>query len=116
MKTWMLVLVLLLVAAAAALGWQWVADDPGYVLIRVRGTSIETSLVVALAALLLVWAVISLGWRLLRWPLRAWNRVQDKRARENLANGLAAFAEGRNAHAERLLMKASGLRPMYPAI
>ena len=107
MKTWILVLVLLLVAAAAALGWQWVADDPGYVLIRVRGTSIETSLVVALAALLLVWAVISLGWRLLRWPLRAWNRVQDKRARENLANGLAAFAEGRNAHAERLLMKAS---------
>lgn len=107
MKTWILVLVLLLVAAAAAFGWQWVDDDPGYVLIRVRGTSIETTLVFALAVVLLGWAVVSFSWRLLRWPLRAWNRVQDKRARENLANGLAAFAEGRNAHAERLLAKAS---------
>ena len=58
-------------------------------------------------ALLLTWAILSILWRLLRWPARAWIRSQRKRARENLANGLAAFAEGRYLLAERLLTKAA---------
>ena len=107
MKLWIGILSLLLVAAAAAFGWQWVVEDPGYVLVRLRGTSIETSLVFSVVVLLVVWAFIGLGWRLLRWPARAWIRSQRKRARENLANGLAAFAEGRYLQAERLLAKAA---------
>ena len=107
MRVWIGILFLLVVAAGAAFGWQWVVEDPGYVLIRMRGTSIETTLVFSVIAVLLGWAVFSLVWRLLRWPARAWIRTQRKRARENLANGMAAFAEGRYQQAERLLAKAA---------
>lgn len=107
MKIWITILLVLAVAVAAAFGWQWVVEDPGYVLIRLRGTSIETSLVFIVVALMLAWGVFSIIWRLLRWPARAWIRSQRKRARENLANGLAAFAEGRYLQAERLLSKAT---------
>ena len=107
MRIWIGILLLLLLAAAAAFGWQWVVEDPGYVLVRLRGTSIETSLVFAAVALLLAWGLLSIAWRLLRWPARAWVRAQRRRARENLASGLAAFAEGRYLHAERCLAKAT---------
>ena len=107
MKTWIGILALLLVAAAAAFGWQWLVEDPGYVLVRLRGTTLETSLVFSVLALLVTWGVLSLTWRLLRWPLRAWIRTQRKRARENLAGGLTAFAEGRYLQAERQLAKAA---------
>lgn len=107
MKLWMSILILLVVAVAAALGWQWVVADPGYVLIRLRGTSIETSLVFAVCAVLLLWVALGLGLRLLAWPRRAWGRIQLRRAREDLASGMAAFAEGRYLHAERRLAKAA---------
>jgi len=42
MKLWGWVLVLLAAAAAAAFGWHWLADDPGYLLLRLRGTTVET--------------------------------------------------------------------------
>lgn len=103
----MAVLLLLVVAVAASFGWQWIAADPGYVLIRGHGKSIETSLVFALAALFVFWGLLSIGWRLIRWPMRTWGRVQRRRGRERLAGGLAAFAEGRYAQAERDLGKAA---------
>ncbi|MEO8012150.1 MAG: heme biosynthesis HemY N-terminal domain-containing protein [Dokdonella sp.] len=107
MRIWIGVLLLLAVAVAAAFGWQWLAADPGYVLIKARGVSIETSLVFALVALLLSWALLSVIWRLSRWPLRAWARDQKRRSRERLANGLTEFAEGRYLQAERDLAKAA---------
>ncbi|MEP6880580.1 MAG: heme biosynthesis HemY N-terminal domain-containing protein [Dokdonella sp.] len=107
MRVWIGILLLLVVAAGAAFGWQWVVEDPGYVLIRLRGTSVETTLVFGVVAILLLWGFLSLTWRLIRWPARAWVRTQRRRARENLANGLAAFAEGRYLQAERLLTKAT---------
>lgn len=107
MRVWIGVLLLLLVAAAAAFGWQWVVEDPGYVLVRLRGTSVETTLVFSAVALLVAWGLLSLAWRLLRWPLQAWIRAGKRRARENLAQGLAAFAEGRYQQAERHLARAA---------
>ena len=107
MKIWVAILLLLAVAVGAAFGWHWLAADPGYVLIRVRGTSIETSAVFAVAAVLVAWGALSLAWRLLRWPLRAWSRARTRRGRERLANGLTRFAEGRYALAERDLAKAA---------
>lgn len=113
MKLWIILLVLLVVACAAAFGWQALALDPGYVLVRFGVTSVETTLVFAAAALLLTWGLLSVAWRLLRWPLAAWSRSRRRRGRERIASGLVALAEGRYQHATRELERASqqsGLR------
>ena len=107
MKLWRTILLLLIVAVIAALAWHWLASDPGYLQVRMRGTTIETSVVVAIACLLLLWAVLTAVWQLLRWPFRYWNHSIHRRGRERLANGLTAFAEGEYAQAERSLAKAS---------
>src|SRR6185312_9072542 len=73
----------------------------------------ETTLVVAVAALLLTWGMLSIAWRLLRWPLAAWSRRTRRRGRERIAGGLVALAEGRYQNATRELERAShqsGLR------
>ena len=113
MKLWIVVFVLLLAACAAAFGWQALATDPGYVLVRLGTTSVETTLVFAAAALLLLWGLVSIAWRLLRWPLAAWSRSRRRRGRERIASGLVALAEGRYQSATRELERASqqsGLR------
>jgi HemY protein len=108
-KTWLTLLVLLAVACLAAFAWQWIAADPGYVLVRYRDTSIETTLIFALVALSFVWGAASLILRALRAPLTAWSRRQRRRGRERIAGGLVALAEGRYAHALRELERASHL-------
>ncbi len=107
MKAWIALLLLLLIACAAAYGWHALALDPGYVLVRFGGTSIETSAVFALIALLLVWALASLIWRALRWPAAAWQRRARRRGHERLADGLVALVEGRYASATRELERAA---------
>ncbi|GAA0710907.1 heme biosynthesis HemY N-terminal domain-containing protein [Dokdonella soli] len=107
MKLWRTVLLLLIVAVAAAFAWHWLAADPGYLQLRIRQTTIETSVVVAVAFLLLLWAAITACWWLLRWPFRAWGRTVKRRGRERLAGGLTAFSEGEYAQAERDLAKAA---------
>jgi len=107
MRLWRWVLVLLVVAVVAALAWHWLAADPGYVLVRMRGTTLETSVVVALALVLLAWLAVGIVWMLVRWPFRAWGRAVKRRGRERLANGLTAFAEGDYTQAERDLGKAA---------
>lgn len=107
MRYWRSVLLLLVVVVLAAFAWHWLAADPGYLQLRVRHTTIETSAVVAFAVLLLAWVAISVAWRLLRWPFRAWGRSVQRRGRERLAGGLTAFAEGEYAQAERDLGKAA---------
>ena len=107
MKLWRTILLLLVVAVLAAFAWHWLAADPGNVQIRVRGTTIETSVVVAIAFLVMLWAALAIVWRLLRFPFRAWGRSVQRRGRERLAGGLTAFAEGDYAQAERELGKAA---------
>jgi HemY protein len=109
MKVWLLLLLLLAIACAAAFGWQQIAADPGYVLVRYGVTSIETTLVFALAFLLLAWGALSLLGRLLRTPLAAWSRRRRRRGRERISRGLVALAEGRYASALRELERASHL-------
>jgi HemY protein len=112
-RLWILLLVLLLVAFAAAFGWQMLATDPGYVLIRLGRWRIETTAVFAIVALLVLWGVLSLLMRLCRWPFRAWSHRTQRRGRERIAAGLTALAEGRYGKAMRDLERAShqtGLR------
>ncbi|HEU4663509.1 MAG TPA: heme biosynthesis HemY N-terminal domain-containing protein [Dokdonella sp.] len=107
MRLWRTVLLFLLAALVAALAWHWLAADPGYVQVRLRGTTIESSLVVAVALLLVLWLGLVLAWSFVRWPFRAWGRSVKRRGRERLAAGLTAFAEGEYAQAERDLARAA---------
>ena len=109
MRLWRWILLLVIVAALAAFGWHWVAEDPGYVLVRIRGWQAETSLLAAVVIVLLAWAVLVGLWRLARWPFGALSRRHRRLSRQRLGEGLVALAEGRHGDAERDLNRASRL-------
>lgn len=112
MKYWTWGLALVAAMVVAAFGWHWLATDPGYVLVRLRGTTIETTLIFAVLALLVTWGLVSLLWRFARWPARLWLRRARKKSRERLANGLVALAEGRYLRAEKELARATRYREL----
>lgn len=109
MKLWRWILALVIIAALAAFGWHWVAEDPGYVLLRFRGTTVQTSLLAAVVMLLLLWALIGVLWRAVHWPFGAFSRRHRRVSRQRLADGLVALMEGRHGDAERDLHRASRL-------
>lgn len=100
-------LALLALAILGAWAWQQLAADPGYVLVTLRGYSVETTVVVALAAIVLAWVALRIVLWLLRLPFRYWKRRSRRVARERLAGGLVALHEGRWARAEKLLGRAA---------
>ena len=107
MRSWLTLLLLLVAACAGALSWHWFAADPGYLMVRYGATSVETTLIFAVVAVLLAWALLYLVWSALRAPLAAWSRRRRRRHRERLAGGLVSLAEGRYAQALRGLERAS---------
>ncbi|MDE2086294.1 MAG: heme biosynthesis protein HemY [Xanthomonadaceae bacterium] len=109
MSLWRWILLLVFVAALAAFGWHWVAADPGYVLVRLHGWRVQTTVVAAVVILLLAWAALVAAWRLLRWPFGALSRRHRRLSRKRLADGLVALMEGRHGDAERDLNRASRL-------
>lgn len=109
MRVWRVLLLLVLLAALAAFGWHWVAVDPGYVLVRLRGWRLQTTVVAAVVILLLIWAVLSALWQLLRWPTGALSRRHRRVSQRRLGSGLVALVEGRHAEAERDLQRAARL-------
>jgi HemY protein len=109
MKLWRWILLLVIVAAIAAFGWHWVAEDPGYVLVRFRGVTAQTSLLAAVVLLLVAWVVATALWRLARWPFGAFSRRHRRVSQQRLAEGLVALMEGRHSDAERDLNRASRL-------
>jgi HemY protein len=112
MRLWRWILLLVVVAALAAFGWHWVAEDPGYVLVRLRGWKVETTVVAALVIMVLAWALITAVWRLLRWPFGALSRRHRRLSQQRLGDGLVALAEGRHGDAERDLNRAARLRSL----
>jgi HemY protein len=112
MKVWRWILLLVIVAALAAFGWHWVADDPGYVLLRLRGWKVETTVVAAVLILLLAWALLVVLWRLLRWPFGAFSRRHRRLSQQRMGDGLIALVEGRHGDAERDLNRASRLNSL----
>jgi HemY protein len=109
MRVWRWILLLVFVAALAAFGWHWVAEDPGYVLLRLRGWKVETTVVAAILILLLGWALLTALWRLARWPFGALSRRQRRLGQQRLGEGLIALIEGRHGDAERDLNRAARL-------
>lgn len=108
MRIWLILLLLLAFAITTAFGWHALAADPGYVLILLHETRVETSLPFAVIALILGALLLTLGWRLLRWPFRTWSRRTRRRGRERLAIGLLALIEGRYPLAQRELARVAG--------
>ena len=109
MTLWRWILLLVIVAALTAFGWHWVAEDPGYVLVQMRGWQAETTAVAALLILLLAWAVLSAVWFAVRWPFGAFTRRHRRLSRRKMSDGLLALMEGRHGDAERDLHRASRL-------
>lgn len=112
MRLWRWILLMVVVAAVAAFGWHWIAEDPGYVLVRLRGWKVETTVVAALVILVLGWALVTAAWRLLRWPFGALSRRHRRLSQQRLGDGLVALAEGRHGDAERDLNRAARLRSL----
>lgn len=107
MKLWRWIVGLILVAVIAAFAWHWVADDPGYVLLHLRGTNVQMTVVTAVVILLLAWAAITLLVALIRWPFGALTRRHRRESQRRLAEGLVSLIEGRHGEAERDLNRAA---------
>ena len=101
------VLFWLVLAVLGALLAQMLLQDPGYVLVRFRGTDYSTTVAVEVGLLLAFMLGVALLWTLLRLPFRAWRRHRARQARAKLTDGLAAYQRGDYSRAEQLLAQAA---------
>ena len=97
----------LLLAVLGALLAQVLLQDPGYVLVRYRGSDYTTTVAAGIGILLATLFAIVLLWTLLRLPFRAWKRHRERQARAKLTDGLGAYLRGDYARAEQLLKQAA---------
>ncbi|HEX7814524.1 heme biosynthesis protein HemY [Dyella sp.] len=109
MKLWRWILLLAVIAALAAFGWHWVAEDPGYVLVKIRGYTAEMTAIAAVIMVVVIVAIVILLWQLVRWPFGAMSRRHRRTSRQRMSAGLIALMEGRHGDAERDLQRASRL-------
>ncbi|MDM3871739.1 heme biosynthesis HemY N-terminal domain-containing protein [Porticoccus sp. W117] len=102
---------LVLIFAAALLlgtGLSWLMSrESGYLLIAVGNTTIEMNLWAAVIALILLWLVARLLWRLLSTlkVFAGWRRARLSRRRAQTARGLLYFIEGRWQRARQQLVR-----------
>lgn len=101
------VLFWLVLAVLGALLAQVLLQDPGYVLVRYRGSDYTTTVAAGLGLLLAAAFVAILLWTLLRLPFRAWRQRRERQARARLVDGLDAYQRGEYVRAERLLGEAA---------
>ena len=101
------VLFWLVLAVLGALLAQVLLQDPGYVLVRYRGTDYTTTVAAGVGLLLATLVVLVVAWKLLRLPFRAWKRHRERQARAKLTDGLVAYQRGDYARAELLLKQAA---------
>ena len=101
------VLIWLALAVLGALGAQWLLTDPGYVLVRYRGTDYSTTVAAGICLLLALGFLLVLASTLLRLPFRLWRRYRRRRQHACLIDGLAAYLQDDLPRAERLLRLAA---------
>jgi HemY protein len=97
----------IVLAIAGALVAQLLAQDPGFILVRFRGTRYETTLAAGLLLLAVATLFAWLLWKLLRLPFRLWRQRRERIARARLGDGLDALHQGHYARAETLLNMAA---------
>ena len=115
-----LILFLLAVAVLAA-GFAWVADRPGDVVITWMGYHIETSLMVAALAIVVLVLVLMLLWAIVRGILRSPEQVslffRHRRAMKGylaISRGLIAIGAGDLRSARKYAEEAARLSPGDP--
>jgi HemY protein len=103
-------LLLLLALALGALGAHWLLGDQGYVLVDIRGWTLETSVPGLVIALVLLYLLVRLLFWVFRAPRRMGQAVGEYRARRSqrhLDHAFAAIAEGQWGRGEKLLGRAA---------
>ncbi len=104
---------IVVVAVIALTAWlaQFLAGDTGYVVIHIRGWTINMSvtlLVLLISALIFVLWVLKKLWQAPRRIGEAAGRIRSGRAGQKLTLGMIEVAEGNFAKGERLLARSAG--------
>jgi len=107
-----LLIIVLVVAAlvATAVIAPLLADNPGHVQLDIGPWRIEMSFLVLVAAVLLIWIVLSILVGVLRLPGRLIRKARERRSRRQLEKGFLALTEGDWTAAERALQKSLSYR------
>lgn len=107
MKWFLRIVLILAVLLLGALGWQWLAADPGFVQLRIRGYVIETTAITAIAMLVLGLVALWLLIWLLRAPIQWLTGRKGRRARHAFAQAELRLREGQWSKAEKLFARAA---------
>jgi HemY protein len=97
----------IVLALLGALAAQFLLADPGYVLVRFRGTDYTSTVAAATIGILATLLVLALLWKLCTLPFRAWRERRDRNAKARLGEGLDALHGGHYARAEQALARAA---------
>jgi len=103
----LLVLLLLLLAGALAPMFK---SDPGRVLINFGDWTVETSVLVLITALIVLWFSVQIIVWVWRMPLVTARRMREQRAFKQLEKGLLALTEGDWSAAEKALEKSASVQ------
>lgn len=93
----------LVLALLGALVAQVLVQDPGEVLVRFRGHDYRTTVVGACLLIVLGLAALWVLWAVLTLPFRGWRGFRRRQMRARLTDGLGALHQGHWARAEKLL-------------
>ena len=108
-RGFLVLLVLLLLLAAGALAPVF-KSDPGHVLINFGDWTVETSVLVLITALVVLWVSVQLIVWLWRMPVETARRMREQRAFKQLEKGLLALTEGDWSAAEKALEKSASVQ------
>jgi HemY protein len=107
MKRGFLILVAIALALFAAAIAPVFKSDPGLVRLHFLGWTVETTLLVLVFAILLVWFLVWLAVRMWKMPAETARRMREQRSLRQLEKGLLALTEGDWVTAERALEKSA---------
>jgi HemY protein len=107
MRRLFLLLVIIVLALFAAAMAPVFKTDPGLVQIHFLGWTLETTVLVLLLAVLLVWLAVSLALKIWRAPVETARRVRERRSMLQLEKGLLALTEGDWSRAEKALQRSA---------
>lgn len=115
------VLLFLAFVALAAFGFVWIADRPGEIAITWQGRQIETSVLVAAVALVIVVAAAIMLWSIIRTILRSPDLIgtflshrRGVRGYLAISRGLVAVGSGDLRAAQRAADEAGRIAPGEP--